>query len=160
MYKDPRAKRAFQWAQVYFVLEVVWFLMWIGTMISIETLISGADSESYESSNTLLAFHGFTVGAVIYYLEGGELLIMLLPIGMTLGTDLNAVIHVILHTPHTVQWGWGLLLAIPIFGIVLDVYALIWAIYCVFVEKIGFERKRSAGAAAATARRISRTHAL
>lgn len=160
MFKDKQAKTAYQWAQVYFVLEVIWFLLWLANMLSIEALTSGTTSESYEISNTLLAFHGFTVGALVYYVEGGTLAIMLLPAVMTLGTDINAVIHVVLHASHTSQWAWVLLLTIPIFGIVLDIYALFWIVYCVFIEKISFDKKKSAGAAAATAKSITRAHVL
>jgi len=149
------ASTARKWALAYYVGEFAWFLLWFGAMIALESLVNGATEEQYEINNTLLALHGFGLGALVYYAEGGRLWCMIIPILMVSSTDLNAIIHVVLHIPRTITWAWNLVLFIPCFGLLLDAFALIWVIYYVYVARVSFEQKRSAGAAASTARRIS-----
>lgn len=141
-YVDQRANIAHTFGNVYYAGEMLWFLLWFAAMISLESLTSGVAEEQYELENTLTALHGFALPALVYYFEGGMLSAMLIPIFMVVGTDLNAIIHVVRHTPRTLTWAWALLVAIPSYGMFLNLVALLWIFIVRYYYKISFEKKR------------------
>jgi hypothetical protein len=127
-------------------------------MIALESLTTGTVEESYEINNTLLVFHAFALGAVVYYVEAGVNIAMLIPLITVVATDIGSIVHVAIHIPKTIQWAWNLVIFIPSFGLFLDVFAIVWVVYVVYVKKIVFKHKKSAGAAASTARRINKAN--
>lgn len=140
-YKDKYASMAEKFILAYFVLEVVWLIIWSGTILALElTTQIGFDADSkYELQSTIGALHAIATAGLLFYFRGENTWLVYLSLFPVLITDTTSVLHLAYQVPEASWWAWALCMVIAGFGLFLDVYAIICVIIMKDIMKIRFE---------------------
>jgi len=120
-----------RWANLYFVLEIIWFVFWTAMVIAYQAGL-GEEGEFYRTHIILNAFHLALLPSVAYTMRDAHWHIIIGYLAVVV-TDTHAVWTLAAHTPAAakdISWAYGTSLAVASLGLFITTFvALTWYIY-------------------------------
>jgi len=140
---DPSARKADIAIRAYLWGEVVWIIVWAGTILALElTEQIGFDSDSkYELQGAISGLHAIATSGIVMVWRGERHWYVYLSLIPVMVTDTASILHLCYQVSEASWWSWVLCMFVSTYGLFLDVYALVCVIVVKDVLKISFDMK-------------------
>lgn len=123
----------------YWIMEAIWFLLYIGAFFAIETATDITDGLIHQTAIGLSFAHMLMWAAVLYAMDAKARPIIAIAFLGVIATDVESTLHAALHLWQTIPayyWAFIINLTVSSFGLFISMYALLWYVVHIY-EQMG-----------------------